>query len=927
MDQRFVDSDVLYYAAGFFAGGVVVAAFAWLIAYIVIVLQIHHAADNPLTRGVDEVFRRVSVAIGLNAATSDRRDESSFVRLLRSHAVSVPLYLFWLAFAPAMILWAAGGYQSAFAAALSIALGLSAARFFGLSAISENAAIIAATLSAAVTAMFIFTVPQIEPIVSPVRDLLSSYFIGLADLAQVVVMALIVLVSAAATWLAGQSAGVWGRGNLAAASIAAAVMTLLHGTYSGKPTIWILPYVGAVFTFALVLLTYVVWRWDSLDRRNRLSAGVARVEAVGWRERFGLNGEMIAATGVLAALPLLLVARLDGDFRVFEGAGDPLVYVRYVLGTLLDTLPIRDVIEWLIGALGLQWSHPATGYPRLPEGADYFAQLLVRFGSTIVVALVALGGVIALYGKLVTARIKAFEHRLRRMLKDVTTPPDTVFAEAQQAVWRGPNFASASTGVADRMITEALATRSQTPQHPHELESLHPSFLGYLMCAWQGDVQLRQRFLRTSLRLIGERLDRLLQIVDPPFVNHLALTEGTGLGEVITQLRASRAQWSSGRAPLNTAAITNWLAVELSRVVENRWRLDDPDYAELVGLLNEAETLLQEAMSAFEQTWSAPDAAAVNHNLATVQYLLALVRRDASKLDQAIEHFGKALSIRDPQAIGVFAQSADLMIDAAASHAFCALAHGQRASWSGEDSYAFRAAQHGERAVTIYGAESGRLVGASDNHVAALVETGKLACTFAAWETAIDCFQRALTGARRAKMPAVIVANVRLRLGYAAVRAAHDALAHNLFGQESHPAASLPVLERAQRNLRHARSQIAAVAEPKELRALIRLKPRDRANSRHDFMARSLLLLAGAKCWVWNEFQLVQAADDETSDGKDTASARLAAEGLAYGDHWSSKPTLEGEKPGITDKNNAIVEADSFAVRELVTRLNRDWGL
>jgi hypothetical protein len=163
-----------------------------------------------------------------------------------------------------------------------------------------------------------------------------------------------------------------------------------------------------------------------------------------------------------------------------------------------------------------------------------------------------------------------------------------------------------------------------------------------------------------------------------------------------------------------------------------------------------------------------------------------------------------------------------------------------------------------------------------------------------------------------------------LRLAHATTRAAMDTLAQSLFGQEARTTMPLPVLETAQRHLRRARTQIDRVSDPAQLRALIRLQARSRNTSRHDFVTRALLLAASAKCWVWNEFQLVQATRQQR-DSNDTEAARLAAEGVAFGDQWSSVPLLEGTAAGVADKNTAIVEADTATVRGLIEKLNRDW--
>lgn len=913
MDQQLVDQEVLVTAFYFFLAGAAAGAVAWGIAHVVTAVRLQAVTDSGVVRRFGDVVRHVSIAIGLNGASADP-GEPTLARVLRRPETSALLFLFWLLFFPSLIVWAANGYQDVFAWVFGAALALSAARMSRLIDISQYGAAALAALGAAPIAMF--AVPEVQASLAPVFASSGAVFGA---------MVVVILLAAGITWLAGLAESPWPRIIVAAAVMGAGLITALLSVRD----VW-LPYIGATLTLVFVLLTYLVWRWDSLDRRNRLSGAVARVEtAQGWRRSLGLNIEMILATGVLAALPLLLLARLDADYKLFED-GNAGVYARYILGKLSETFGIGDAIDWLLELMDLQWKNPSNPYPeitaadgRWPDLVSLFISALGNFGWTIVVALVALGSAVALYGKLIAAQIRHFERKLCRILGNWKQDPGVVFEEARRAVWRGPTYVTAAIGVADKMITAELACRSERPQQPYTPESLHPAFLGYLLCAWQGDVQLRQRFLRTGLRLVGERLERLLEIVDPPFVNHLAVSETTGLPELVRQLRATRAQWASERAPLNKAAITNLLAIELWRIVESRWRLDDADQGELVALLNEAEELLQEALAVFAQTWSQADAAAVRHNLGTIQYLLALVRRDTSKIDQAIENFADAIATRDPPA-GVFAQAGDLMMDAAASHAFSGLANGQRAVWSGEDNYAFRAVQHFERSIAILGGEADRLLKAGENHVAALTAAGKLACIIGAWETAMDFFHRAFTAASTTSVKPQVVDGIRLRLGYAAVRAAHDTLAQTLFGQESHPTASLPVLERAQRNLRRAQTQIGAVSEPKELRPLIRLKPRHPEDSRHDFMVRALFLVAGAKRWVANEFQLVKAACDCVADRKDTSGAKLAAVGLANGDMWESAPLADGDKPGTTDKNNAIVESDASTVRDLVTKLNRD---
>lgn len=925
-----VRQDVLLFGTYFFLAGVAAAGLAWAIAYVITVLRLHHVTDGPHTRGLEAGVRGIAIAIGLNDASVGDEHEGLFARLLRSSWASPIFFLFWLLIGPAMVLWAVDDQQSAFAWILAAATAVSAYRFFYLIKISETASIVTAVLAAVPISLFLYTVPEIAATVSSIVGVLQGYFAGLADAARLFLMIAPIVAAAGACWLASRSGELAARSAVAAIVLGCGVLTLLFGVADGHRVARALPYVGAALALVIVVLTYIVWRWDTLDRRNRLSASVARLDTTrGWRTHFGLNGEMVLATGILAALPLLSLARLDADYKIFEN-GSAEVYARHILDELVDALSLGDVTNWLIDSLGLQWKDAGSvsGAEPIVSNLPWFLHLmnsaLVDFGWTIILALVAFGSV-ALYGRLVAARIQAFESRLRKVLANALTPTEDVFAEAQRAAWRGASYATAATGVADKVITAELATRNDTPQQPHSFESAHPPFLGYLLCAWQGGVQLRQRFLRTGLRLVGERLDRLLELVDPNITSHLAVSETRGLGELVSDLRATRAQWSPGSAPLNHAAMTNLLAIELSRIVEKRWRLDDPDQSELVALLAEAEALLQEAISVFEQTWSPADTAAVHHNLGTTQFLLALVRRDSSKLDQGIAHLENAQRARDPQTIGVFSQSADLIIDAAASHAYLALAHGQRAVWTGQDSHAFRAFHHAERATEIYGGESSRLLNARENHVASLVIAGKLALTFAAWETAAHCFEQALSALPQTNMNRPeIVSSIRLRLAFAATRAALDTLAQSLFGQEARATMSLSILETAQRHLRRARTLIEKVSEPAQLRALIRLQARSRNTSRHDFVTRALLLAASAKCWVWNEFQLVQAAREERQSS-DTEGARLAAEGLAFGDQWSSVPLLEGDKAGITDKNNAIVEADTVTVRGLIARLNRDW--
>lgn len=923
-----VRQDVLLFGTYFFLAGVAAAGLAWAIAYVITVLRLHHVTDGPHTRGLEAGVRGIAIAIGLNDASAGDKHEGRFAQLLRSGWASAIIFLFWLLIGPAMVLWAIGAQQSAFAWILAGATTLSAYRLFYLTKISETASIATAAAGAAPISMFLFTIPEIAATVSPFIEVLRGYFGGLADITQLFVMLLLIGAAAGVTFLASRSGELPARSAVAAIVLGCGLLALLFGALNGDRIAEALPYVGAVLALVIVVLTYMVWRWDTLDRRNQLSASVARLDTTrGWRAHFGLSGEMILATGILTALPLLFLARLDADYRVFENGGAD-VYARHILGRLADALPLGDFTKWLMDWLGLQWKDPAGVeqiHPKFPPFWGYIDKALVDFGWKIILALIAFGGVIALYGRLVAARIQAFESRLRKVLANALTPTEDVFAEAQRSAWRGASYASAATGVADKVITAELATRHDRPQQPHSFESAHPPFLGYLLCAWQGDVQLRQRFLRTGLRLAGERLDRLLETVDPNIANHLAVSETRGLPDLISDLRTTRAQWSTGRASLNHAAVTNLLAVELSRIVEKRWRLDDPDQSELVALLAEAEGLLQEAISVFEQTWSPADTAAVHHNLGTTQFLLALVRRDVSKLVQGIEHLASAQKTRDPETIGVFAQSADMIIDAAASHAYLAMAYGQRAVWTGQDSDAFLAFQHAERSTAIYTTEASRLLNARENRVASLVIAGKLALAFAAWETAASCFEQALTALPNTNLNRPDVAtSIRLRLAFAATRAAMDTLAQSLFGQEARATMPLPVLETAQRHLRRARTQIERVSDPAMLRALIRLQARSRNTSRHDFVTRSLLWAASAKCWVWNEFQLVQAAR-EHRESNDTECARLAAEGLAFGDQWSSVPLLESDKPGTVDKNNAIVEADTATVRSLIARLNRDW--
>lgn len=950
MGEHLVRQDVLVFGAYFFVAGVVAACLAWAVAYIVTVLRLHHVTDGPHTRGLEAGIRRIAIAIGLNDASTGEEHEGFIGRLLRKPWVSPIVYAFWLLIGPAMMLWAVGEQQSVFALILAVSTAVSAYRLFYLAKISETASIVTAVLAAVPISIFLYTVPEIAATVSAVLAVLQGYLGGFALVAHLLVTLLPVIVAFAVIWLVSSSGELAARSAVTATVLGCGLLALLFGELDGDRVFKALPYVGAVLALIIVVLTYVVWRWDTLDRRNRLSASVARLDtARGWRAHFGLNPEMVIATGVLATLPLLLLARLDADYTVFNKNSGGEIYARYIVGEIVDALSLGDFTNWLIDILGLQWkdavstlsttsacpkpatfsSSPLPSFADLPTFLSLLNSGLVQFGWTIILALVAFSS-IALYGRLITARILAFQGRLRGVLTNPVTPTEDVFEEAQQAAWRGSNYAAAAIGVADKLITAELATRNERAQQPLSLESAHPSFLGYLLCAWQGDVQLRQRFLRTGLRLAGERLDRLLESVDPNIVNHLAMTESRGpqdrgLEGPVSDLRTTRAQWSSGRGPLNHAAITSLLAVELSRIVEKRWRLDDPDQSELVALLAEAEGLLQEAISVFEQTWSPADTAAVSHNLGTTQFLLALVRRDVSKLVQGIEHLDSAQKACDPQTVGVFAQSADMLIDAAASHAYLALAYGQRAVWTGQDSDAFLAFQHAERATRIYAGESSRLVNARENHVASLVIAGKLALSFAAWETAANCFEQALTALPTTGLNKLEVATaIRLRLAFATTRAAMDTLAQSLFGQEARTTMPLPVLETAQRHLRRARTQIDRVSDPALLRALIRLQARSRKTSRHDFVTRALLLAASAKCWVWNEFQLVQAAREQR-ESNDTEGARLAAEGLAFGDLWASVPLIEGDKPGTIDKNNTIVEADTMTVRGLIARLNRDW--
>jgi hypothetical protein len=621
------------------------------------------------------------------------------------------------------------------------------------------------------------------------------------------------------------------------------------------------PYIGVALGFLMSLTSWACLA-DLMRQDLRLGGPTPEFDPECPRDYyyFPPRLELYGFVCLSAFLLYYGVSWLDTDLHIFDAAAGSRAwkYLYYLLEITLQQIPVvGDLIDQLLQRQSLA---------EVSEGLrQFFLDLTVKniiklmMTAALLVAGVRSLAVIARSAKRKLARDlgkKAAAKAENGTFSDIVK----VVEDAREG---GPEFVHQALLAADMVLSRSRLRAEFSPFKAAGSFGMGAPFLGYLLNNEVHHASIRRSFLDAGSVAIKDYLDWLTRPIWPMLLNSQAATASRPLKDIVEGLRQAKSVWSAERAPLNFAALLNELGVELSRLVEEKWLEDGADLAELAELLDEAAEIMSGAAETFGDHLGVIDFAAVLHNEGIALWMLARLRGDKTKAQEAVECFEDAIHITSATSFAgqIRVQGSRPDTDVAASHLFCATAIALLYDLTRDDRHCCEAMEHYRAAIEVFEANASRILFARENLIESLMHAANAAMLFGQWNLAVTYLYQAKrewsdTGMRFPN-GSDLKRKIIKRYAFAAVTLAKVVNSRGLLQE--------PNDRNVSASLRRAKAAILMLVKDGDLKDLVTKASRSkdaRIAARNDL--RSVMLLAGYAAWMLVEMR--QSASDNSSE-------------------------------------------------------------
>lgn len=612
------------------------------------------------------------------------------------------------------------------------------------------------------------------------------------------------------------------------------------------------PYIGVALGF---LMTLTSWAWlaDLMRQDLRLGGPKPEFDPECPREYYYYPPrlELYGFVCLSAFLLYYSISWLDTDLHLFDATAGSRTwqYLYYLLEITLQQIPvIGDLIDQLLLRQSLQEVSEDIGQFILDLTVKKIIKLLMT--AALLVAGVRSFAVIAQYA---TRRLARLLGKKAASKAENGTFPDIVKV-VQDAREGGPAFVHQALLAADMVLSRSRLRAEFSPFKAAGSFGMGAPFLGYLLNNTAQHAAIRRSFLDAGSVAIKDYLDWLTRPIWPVLLNSQAVSASRPLKDIVQGLRQAKAEWSAERAPLNFAALLNELGVELSRLVEEKWLEDGADLSELAELLEEAAALMADAAEVFGNHLGIIDFAAVLHNEGIALWMLARLRGDKTKAQEAVECFEDAIHATSATAFAgqLQVQGSRPETDVAASHLFCATAITLLYDLTRDDKHCFEAMEHYRAAIDVFEANASRILLVRENLIQSLMHAANAAMLFGQWNLAVSYLYHAKrewsdTGMRFPNGPE-LKRKIIKRYAFAAVTLAKVVNSCGLPQDNGRIVMT---------SLRRAKTAILMLVKDADLKDLVTKAARSKdARIAGSNDLRSVMLLAGYAAWMQLEVKL-----------------------------------------------------------------------
>jgi hypothetical protein len=677
------------------------------------------------------------------------------------------------------------------------------------------------------------------------------------------------------------------------------------------------PYIGVALGFLMALTSWACLA-ELMRRDLRVGGPMPEFDPECPRDYyyFPPRLELYGFVCLSAFLLYYGISWLDTDLHLFDAAAGSLAwqYLFYLLDITLQQIPvIGDLIDQLL--------HRQTLQDMSVDIRQFIVDLTVKkIIKLLMLAALLVAGVrsLAAISRLAKRRLAGNLGKKAACKAEEGSFPDIgkVVEDAREG---GPEFVHQALLAADKVLSRSRLRAEFSPFNAVGSFGMGAPFLGYLLNNKAQHAAIRRSFLDAGSVAIKDYLDWLTRPIWPVLLNSQAVSASRPLKDIVQGLRQAKSEWSADRAPLNFAALLNELGVELSRLVEEKWLEDGADLAEFAELLEEAAALMADAALTFGGHLGIIDFSAVLHNRGIALWMLARLRGDKTKAQEAIECFEAA--INDTSASGfsgqILVHGSRPETDVAASHLFCATAIALMYDLTRDDRHCFQAMEHYRAAIEVFDASASRILFARENLIQSLMHAANAAMLFGQWNLAVSYLYQAKrewsdTGMRFPN-GADLKRKIIKRYAFAAVTLAKVVNSHGLPHE--------PNDRNVTSSLRRAKAAILMLLKESDLKDLVTKAARSKdakIAARNDL--RSVMLLAGYAAWMHLEMRL--SASDKSCTVAEELSGFVGsiAKMLQGSVAWSPGKDLVQEPDKDKDKAEKDKQEFDKKIKELTAK-------